>query len=128
VRLLAREAGLPNWDWAASPCLRSRLALGVPATPANLSLVEAAEAAVRAALGVAPQEDMRVRALAGGAAAVELGEGPLARAMAAGGGGGGAAAALLREGLEARLLALGFASVAFRPFRSGSVAGLKLQT
>ena len=31
VRELARVAGLPNWNLAAAPCLRSRLAFGVPA-------------------------------------------------------------------------------------------------
>ena len=32
VRRAARHLGLPNWDAAASPCLRSRLAIGVEAT------------------------------------------------------------------------------------------------
>jgi pyridinium-3,5-biscarboxylic acid mononucleotide sulfurtransferase len=29
VREVSRELGLPNWNFAASPCLRSRLALNV---------------------------------------------------------------------------------------------------
>lgn len=29
VREASRELGLPNWNFAASPCLRSRLALNV---------------------------------------------------------------------------------------------------
>lgn len=32
VRAAAKHLGLPNWRHAASPCLRSRLALGVLAT------------------------------------------------------------------------------------------------
>lgn len=40
VRTLSRTLGLPNWNHAASPCLRSRLALGVQATPERLALVE----------------------------------------------------------------------------------------
>ncbi|CAI5962241.1 unnamed protein product, partial [Closterium sp. NIES-65] len=43
VRAVARAAGLPNWDLAASPCLRSRLAFGVEATASTLMLVERAE-------------------------------------------------------------------------------------
>jgi PP-loop superfamily ATP-utilizing enzyme len=50
VRRLARVAKLPNWNLAAAPCLRSRLATGVPATTQTLGDVEAAEAAVREAL------------------------------------------------------------------------------
>lgn len=40
VRAVSRELGLPNWNHAASPCLRSRLAFGVQATPERLQLVE----------------------------------------------------------------------------------------
>lgn len=40
VRAVSRELGLPNWNHAASPCLRSRLAFGVQATPERLVLVE----------------------------------------------------------------------------------------
>ena len=63
VRRLARAAGLPNWNLAAAPCLRSRLAPGVHATPEQLGAVEAAEAAVRVALNVGPTENMRVRVM-----------------------------------------------------------------
>jgi len=47
VRLAARHFGLPNWNTAASPCLRSRLALGVPATELHLRRIGAAERFVR---------------------------------------------------------------------------------
>ena len=74
VRRLAFAAGLPNWNLAAAPCLRSRLAPGVHATPSQLEAVEAAEAAVRAALDVGPTENMRVRVMsrAGDAALATL--------------------------------------------------------
>ena len=63
VRRLARVAKLPNWNLAAAPCLRSRLATGVPATTQTLGDVEAAEAAVREALQIGASENMRVRVL-----------------------------------------------------------------
>ena len=63
VRQLARVAGLPNWNLAAAPCLRSRLAFGVPALESTLKDVEAAEEAVRRILRVRPEENMRVRVL-----------------------------------------------------------------
>jgi len=50
VRSVARHLGLPNWNHAASPCLRSRLALGVLATDDALRRVEEAEGLVREAL------------------------------------------------------------------------------
>lgn len=63
VRLCAREAGLRNWDLAASPCLRSRLALGVRATSSALRAVGEAEAHARRALDLAHTSDLRVRLL-----------------------------------------------------------------
>ena len=63
VREVARAAGLPNWNLAAAPCLRSRLAAGVPATPGTLGDVELAECDVRAILNLSPEENMRVRVL-----------------------------------------------------------------
>jgi len=54
---------LPNWNLAAAPCLRSRLAFGVPALKRTLADVEAAEDAVREILRVRPEENMRVRVL-----------------------------------------------------------------
>ena len=44
---LARVAGLPNWSAAASPCLRSRLAIGVEATAQALTRVGEVEEKVR---------------------------------------------------------------------------------
>lgn len=52
VRLAARHLGLPNWQAAASPCLRSRLALHVPATVEHLQRIERAERFVRQQLSL----------------------------------------------------------------------------
>lgn len=68
VRAAARARGIPLWDAPASPCLASRLAVGVTATAERLASVEHAEAALRA-LGVTG--DLRVRHL-GDAARIEL--------------------------------------------------------
>lgn len=68
VRHLARTRGIPLWDAPASPCLASRLAVGVSVTAARLASVEHAEAALRA-LGVTG--DLRVRHV-GNAARIEL--------------------------------------------------------
>ena len=68
VRRAARARGIPLWDAPASPCLASRLAVGVTVTSARLANVEHAEAALRA-LGVTG--DLRVRHL-GDAARIEL--------------------------------------------------------
>jgi PP-loop superfamily ATP-utilizing enzyme len=47
VRIAARHLGLPHWNMAASPCLRSRLAYGVMATQDHLQTIERAERFVR---------------------------------------------------------------------------------
>jgi len=112
VRALSRDLGLPNWSYAASPCLRSRLQYGVPATPVHLRQVEVAEQVVRRRCGLSPQENLRVRHLAGDVACIEL-DPPWIDAALAG-----------REGIEAELLALGYAAVSIRPFRSGSLSYL----
>ena len=72
VRLASKYFGLPNWNAAASPCLRSRLAMGVEATEKHLKAVERAEEFVRRVLDLETSRDVRVRMLAGGKAMVEL--------------------------------------------------------
>jgi len=72
VRVVGRHLGLPNWDYAASPCLRSRLALGVQALPQHLERIERAEAFVRQALALDPTRNMRVRLLSGNKAMIEV--------------------------------------------------------
>lgn len=92
VRELAKFLGLPNWNTAASPCLRSRLQFGVEATQVSgktrcsllaidadisrawfqthLQRIEASEEFVRRVVGLEPHMNMRVRFLAGNRAAV----------------------------------------------------------
>lgn len=73
VRRIAREWGLPVWDKPASPCLSSRLAPGVEATPERVARVEEAEAFIRD-LGY---PDCRVRVHLGELARIELPAGSL---------------------------------------------------
>ncbi|MFZ1730979.1 MAG: TIGR00268 family protein [Bacteroidota bacterium] len=108
VRELSRFAGLPNWDAAASPCLRSRLHIGVPATAEHLRRIEAAEEAVREAFGLASTVNFRVRHLPDDAAMVEIDQSLLD--------------AIDLGKCRAALAALGFRDVDKRAFRSGSVS------
>ncbi|KAF0721170.1 hypothetical protein AaE_010148 [Aphanomyces astaci] len=70
VRQISKDLGLPNWNYAASPCLRSRLAFGVSANPDHLARIEKAEGAVRSSLALACTDNLRVRFLANNRAAV----------------------------------------------------------
>ncbi|KAL3786726.1 hypothetical protein ACHAWO_013713 [Cyclotella atomus] len=72
VRQASKYLGLPNWNAAASPCLRSRLAMGVEATERHLKAVEKAEEFVRRVLVLDETRNVRVRMLSGGKAMVEL--------------------------------------------------------
>jgi len=74
VRGLAREWGLAIWDKPQAACLSSRIAYGIPITPARLSRVERAEVAIRRTI---PVTDLRVRDL-GDAVRVEVDEAALA--------------------------------------------------
>ena len=68
IRMLAAAWSLPVADKPATPCLASRIAVGVPVSIGRLGLVERAELAVRARLagaGVQPR-DLRVRLLGDG--------------------------------------------------------------
>lgn len=120
VRALAQALGLPNWQHAASPCLRSRLALGVPAVEEYLQKVEAAEGLVRTTLGggggtglLRVHHNVRVRLLAQGKAVIEVDEELLDMA------------ASFLVAMEGRMKTeLGFAGVTLRAFKSGSVNGL----
>jgi uncharacterized protein len=123
VRRAARHLGLPNWNYAASPCLRSRLALGVPAVQEHLQRIERAERFVRQQLslwstkGTAAILDetsnLRVRLLAGNRACIEVDHVMLE-----------AASQQLEGGSWQAYFCdeLGFASVDIRSFKSGSVA------
>jgi len=47
IRELSKAAGLETWDQPASPCLSSRVAVGIPVTLERLSRIERAEAILR---------------------------------------------------------------------------------
>ncbi|MCZ2821978.1 ATP-dependent sacrificial sulfur transferase LarE [Modestobacter sp. VKM Ac-2977] len=74
VRAAARLWGLPLADKPAAACLASRIAYGVPVSAAGLARVEAAEAALRAALTEAGHvaRDLRVRDMGDDVARVEV--------------------------------------------------------
>jgi uncharacterized protein len=76
IRDLARQAGLPNWNKPAMPCLASRIPRMTPVTTEALGQVERAEAALRE-LGY---RQVRVR-FHGTTARVEIGGEDLARAL-----------------------------------------------
>ena len=82
VRLAGRHLGLPNWNYAASPCLRSRLALGVEAIPQHLETIAVAEKHVKKTLKLDATRNFRVRLLTGNRAMVEVEDGVLPGAQA----------------------------------------------
>jgi pyridinium-3,5-biscarboxylic acid mononucleotide sulfurtransferase len=110
VRAAARRWGLSLADKPAAACLASRIAYGVPVSVEGLARVEAAEAALRAALTGAglPVRDLRVRDLGGDAARVEI-DAPLVPVVA--------------DRPEFLAAVQGFARVELDPrgFRSGSM-------
>ncbi|KAG7394506.1 hypothetical protein PHYBOEH_005059 [Phytophthora boehmeriae] len=116
VRDVAKYLGLPNWNAAASPCLRSRLQFGVEATQNHLRRVEKAEAFVRDLVKLETHMSMRVRFLAGNRAAVELDTEALERAVGQ------------YEAIDTELRRLGFDTVEVRAFRSGSLSGYNPNT
>jgi len=117
VRLAARHLNLPNWNTAASPCLRSRLALGVPATEMHLQQIGAAERFVRHELRDVINEttNLRVRLLPRRQVCLEIDSDHLDEAILA----------YHHNRLvwdDYFLNKLSFASFGVRAFRSGSVA------
>lgn len=114
VRRAARHLDLPNWNAAAAPCLRSRLALGVVATRHHLGMIEQAERFVKSTL--LPDTilnnasfNVRVRMLTNQRAMIEVDEEILEEVR-------------LGEVEERYFQSLGFSSVSARQFRTGSVA------
>ena len=112
VRAIARAWGFAAWDKPASPCLSSRVAPGVEATPERAGQVEQAEAHLRS-LGC---RECRVRLHEGGLARVEVPLAELPRLAEPG----------VREELVRRLKELGFRFVTLdlEGFRSGSLNAL----
>jgi pyridinium-3,5-biscarboxylic acid mononucleotide sulfurtransferase len=74
VRLLAAQWELSVWDKPSTPCLASRIAVGIPVTVPALALVERAELAARHYLTdhQVPVRDLRVRLLGSAGFRVEL--------------------------------------------------------
>src|SRR5579883_336183 len=109
VRAVALAHGLPTWDKPASPCLSSRLAVGVEATRERTGRVEAAEDYLHS-LGF---RECRVRLHHGELARIEVPVDGLARL----------ADPATRDGLVRRLKDLGFSYVTLdlEGFRSGSL-------
>lgn len=66
VRQVAKHLHLPNWNVASNPCLRSRLAIGIPATKQHLQRIERAERYIRQQLYdiITVETNLRVRLLA----------------------------------------------------------------
>lgn len=116
VRALSHLLGLTNWDYAASPCLRSRLQYGVPATPENLARVERAEQVVRDVCHFGPKDNLRVRHLVGDVARIEV--------DAVNEAGAREKLPLLEEAFRA----LGYGGVEIGSFRSGSISYLPSYT
>jgi uncharacterized protein len=108
VRSASRSWGLPTWDKPAAACLASRVAYGIEVSPERLARVERAERSARAWLVDAGIDvrDLRVRDL-GTTARLEVD--------------GDRVGAAVASGVEAAVLAAGFAAVEAREFRSGSM-------
>lgn len=109
IRSAARRWGLPNWDKPAAPCLSSRIAVGVEATPERTHRVEEAERFLRS-LGFG---EHRVRVHAGELARIEVPREDLARL----------ADPDLADRISRRFRELGFQfiSVDIEGFRSGGL-------
>lgn len=125
VRKAAKHLGLPNWNYSASPCLRSRLAFGVEATSQHLKMVEEAEIFVNRLLALDVHQNMRVRLLSAGRVAVELDINVLEQFSSHN---NGVKSFLIEEGFLEVLSRVGFERVlsednlVVRPFKTGSVA------
>lgn len=111
VRELALELGLPNHNYAASPCLRSRLVNGVAATSENLQRIEVAEDIIRETIhSLTVADNFRVRHLSNGGARVELDEEILSREID------------LFPQIAEKLSGLGYSNIVFSKFKSGGAA------
>ena len=110
VRELARAWNLSVWDKPASPCLSSRIAYGVEATPERVRRIDEAEQFLRRELGL---RELRVRCEANELARIEL---PLEAISVL-------ASPALRDRVRAELHRLGFRYVTLDldGFRSGSL-------
>lgn len=115
VRRLAAHWGLPVRDKPSTPCLASRIAVGVPVSIERLALVERAELAARAYLAEhrVAVRDLRVRLLGQAGFRVELDPAALDQADR------GVRAGLLARVAEAGPVGRG----ELAPYHSGSLSG-----
>ena len=112
VRRAAQHLGLPNWNYAASPCLRSRLALGVEATQHHLEMIEQAEILVKQTLsGYNETWNLRVRMLSKQRARVEVDAERVPEAEF-----------LVESVWTPHFQRLGFRGVSVKAFKSGAVS------
>jgi len=109
VREAAKSWGLSNWDKPAAPCLSSRIAIGVEATPERTRRVELGEKLLRE-LGFI---ELRVRYHEGDLARIEVPADQIARF----------AEASIRESIAKQFKELGFkfVSLDLEGFRSGGL-------
>ena len=131
VRIAAKHLGLPNWNYAASPCLRSRLALGIEATSKHLKMVEKGEIFVRNVLHLGMEQNLRLRLLSGGRAGVEVDETLFDTSSIETGdlNGGNVKTTLINAGFESFLEEIGFKNGEFvvRKFKTGAVSGAPIK-
>jgi pyridinium-3,5-biscarboxylic acid mononucleotide sulfurtransferase len=114
VRAVAKHLGLPNYNHAASPCLRSRIAIGVPALSRDLQRIAQAERYIKDQLPVMKRDasaNIRVRLLAENHARIEVDEKYLELAETV-------------DWAPYFVSNLHFGSVSIRRFQSGSVNAL----
>lgn len=117
VRLIAKQLQLPNWNVASNPCLRSRLAIGIPATKQHLQRIERAERYIRQQLIdiITVETNLRVRLLPQQRGCLEIDATFVDAAT-------NLYHAHQQEWDEVLLQELQFRSFTIRSFRSGSVA------
>jgi uncharacterized protein len=72
VQIAGKHLGLPNLNHAASPCLGSRLALGVTAIPQHLRCIEQADRHVCQSLDLDATHNLQVQLLAQNQAMIEV--------------------------------------------------------
>jgi uncharacterized protein len=110
VRAIARLWNIPIWDKPASPCLSSRIAYGVEATPERVRRIDQAEQFLKSLLGT---RVLRVRCEAGELARIEV---PLETLPAL-------IAEPIRDRVATKLREIGFRRVTIdlEGFRSGSL-------
>ena len=110
VREIARLWNIPIWNKPASPCLSSRIAYGVEATPERVRRIDAAEQFLKQRLGI---EVLRVRCEQGELARIEVPVEVLPALVAED----------IRKDVASKLRELGFRRVTIdlEGFRSGSL-------